>query len=76
MLMLALFVSQLYDIFWVVEKTSEYMSDDTDNGMAQLILLLVYMMIFYKLILFCLMWKASLNFEKFVKQQRELVGLR
>jgi len=37
---------------------------------------MVFMMIFYKIILFILLWKASLNFQKFVRQQRELVGLR
>ena len=69
-------VSSIYDIFWVVEKSSEYWDDFSEGGLAQVILLTVYFMLFYKFILFLVMWKASLNFQKFVNQQRELVGMR
>ena len=44
--------------------------------MTQVILMMVYLMFFYKIGLFLIMWRASLNFQKFVQQQRDLVGLR
>ena len=60
-------LTELYDLFWMYEKTVEYWDDKGDGGVAQLILLLVYLMFFYKIILFLVMWKASLNYPKFVK---------
>ena len=69
-------VSQLYDVFWIYEKSTEYWKDEVENGFAQIILLLILFMVFYKFILAIVMWKASLNYPKFVRQQRELVGMR
>ena len=55
-------LSQLYDGFWLYEKTSEYYEDGGENGMAQVVLITVYFLFVYKIILFLVMWKASLNF--------------
>jgi len=51
-----------------MEKSDEYWQDKEEGGMSQVILMTVYFMLFYKLILFLVMWKASLNFQKFVNQ--------
>ena len=59
-------LSSIYDIFWMVEKTDEYWEDFSEGGMEQVIILSVYLMFVYKIILFLVMWKASLNFQKFV----------
>ena len=59
-----------YDIFWLYLKTTEYINDKSDGGLPQLILFLVYMMSLYKLVLFAVLWKASMNFKKFMRQQR------
>ena len=61
-------LSSFYDIFWIMEKSDEYWQDKEEGGMSQVILMTVYFMLFYKLILFLVMWKASLNFQKFVNQ--------
>lgn len=60
-------LSELYDCFWLYEKSDEYYEDQSENGMEQVILLAVVFLIFYKIILMVVLWKASLNFEKFVK---------
>ena len=69
-------VTQLYDLMWLLHKSGEYWDNKTEGGMTQLILVVAYMMVVFKIILFFIMWKASLNFQKFVQQQRELVGLK
>ena len=43
------------------------MNDEVEGGVVQLVLVAVYAMFIYKLLLFCVMWKASLNFKKFVE---------
>jgi len=73
---LALPLSELYDLIWLLKKSDEFWGDKDEGGMDQVILVLVFMMFFYKILLFLIMWKASLNFQKFVRQQRDLVGLR
>lgn len=55
-------LSWLYDSFWLYEKTDEYYEDGGENGMAQVVLIGVYFLFIYKIILFLVMWKASLNF--------------
>lgn len=62
LLVLAIPISQLYDLLWLFHKSSEYWNNKTEGGMMQLILLTVYFMFFYKFILALFMWKASLNF--------------
>ena len=69
-------LSAIYDIFWIVEKSDEYWEDFGEGGMSQVILMAVYFMLVYKFILFLVMWKSSLNFQKFVNQQRDVVGMR
>jgi hypothetical protein len=60
-------LSTVYDIFWIVEKSDEFWEDKSEGGMDQVIILAVYFMVIYKFILFLVMWKASLNFPKFVQ---------
>lgn len=60
-------LTYIYDIFWIIHKHKEYADDRTEGGMAQVILLLVWVLLFFKLVLFVVMWKASLNFQKFVR---------
>jgi len=67
MLVYILPVSEIYDGIWLYQKTSEYWNWQGEGGMSQLILLLVYMMLIYKVFLFIIMWKASLNYQKFVQ---------
>lgn len=69
-------LSQLYDLFWLVQNHSAYMNDIIEGGMAQTVLMTAYLMFIFKIFLWVVMWKASLNYAKFVRQQRELVGLR
>lgn len=69
-------LTEIIDIFWLIEKAEEYWDDKTEGGMSQVILMFVVALFFFKIILFFVMWKASLNFKKFVRQQRELVGAR
>lgn len=69
-------LAELYDIAWIHQKHTEYANDKNEGGMMQLVLILVWFLFFFKILLFLIMWKATLNFPKFVKQQRELVGLR
>ena len=76
LLVLAIPVTELYDIIWLFHKFTEYYDNKTEGGMTQLILFAVIIMFFYKIILGVFLWKASLNFQKFVQQQRELVGLK
>ena len=61
-------VSYIYDIFWMYQKTTEYWIDKTEGGLAQVILMMVYFVFFFKIFLWVIMWKASLNYTKFVKQ--------
>lgn len=61
-------LTYVYDIFWIVHKHKEYAEDRTEGGMAQVVLMLVWFLLFFKLILVIVMWKASLNFQKFVRQ--------
>lgn len=60
-------LTEIYDLVWIIEKSEEYWEDSSENGMAQVILVAVYMMFVFKIILFFVLWKASINFEKFVK---------
>jgi len=62
LLVLAIPVSQIYDLLWLFHKSTEYWDNKTEGGMDQLILLMVILMFFYKIILGLFMWKASLNF--------------
>ena len=71
-----LILTEVFDILWVVYKNDEYWGDQTENGMSQVIIMFIYVLLIYKLFLVFVLWKASLNFEKFVRQQRELVGIR
>lgn len=59
-------ISMIYDIIWLVQKTSEYLGDAGEGGLAQVILGFVYFTLFYKILLIVVMWKASINFKKFV----------
>ena len=59
-------VSMGYDLFWIIQKTSEYWIDDQEGGLAKVILGFVYFVLFYKILLIIVMWKASINFKKFV----------
>ena len=59
-------ISMIYDIVWLVQKTSEYLGDAGEGGLAQVILGFVYFTLFYKILLIIVMWKASINFKKFV----------
>ena len=61
-------LSAIYDVFWIIEKSDEYWEDFSEGGMDQVIILAVYFMLIYKFILFLVMWKSSLNFQKFVNQ--------
>lgn len=66
LLTLALPLSMPYDIIWLVQKTTEYWIDETEGGLAQVILMMVYLMLFYKFLLIIVMWKSSINFKRFV----------
>ena len=66
MLTLILPVSMIYDIVWLVQKTKEYWIEENEGGLAQVVLLAVYFILFYKILLITVMWKASINFKKFV----------
>ena len=55
-------VSLIYDLVWLFSKSDEYWSDESENGMTQVILVLIFIVFFYKIFLFGFMWKASLNF--------------
>ena len=59
-------LTEIYDLFWIWHKSSEYWNNKTEGGMTQVILVLVWLMFVYKIFLFIIMWKASLNFQKFV----------
>ena len=61
-------VSLIYDLLWLIYKSSEYWDDISEGGFAQELLIFIYMMFAYKIILSMLLWKASINFEAFVKQ--------
>lgn len=76
LLTFAMPVSMVYDLVWIVQKTREYWIEQEEGGLAQVILGFVYFILFYKILLIIVMWKASINFKKFVAQQRMLVGLR
>jgi len=67
MLVIVFPLTYVYDIFWIVQNHAKFYEDKTEGGMAQVILLLVWTLMFFKLTLFLVMWKASLNFPKFVK---------
>ena len=69
-------VSEVYDVIWLWQKAVEFWEDEDENGMNQLILICVVFMLLFKVIVFAVMWKASLNFKKFLQQQRDLVGLK
>ena len=60
-------LTYVYDLFWIFHKHAEYANDRTEGGMAQVILLLVWFQLIFKFILMIVMWKASLNFQKFVR---------
>jgi len=60
-------ITLLYDFVWLWEKTGEYWDNTSEAGFAQEILLFIYIITFYKIILSMLLWKASVNFEAFVK---------
>jgi len=66
LLTLALPFSMPYDIIWLIQKTTEYWNDDTEGGLAQVILMMVYFVLFYKFLLVIVMWKSSINFKRFV----------
>jgi hypothetical protein len=55
-------VSIVYDVLWAVCKSSEYWEDKMENGMSQVILVLIVFLIFYKMVLMVVMWKASINY--------------
>lgn len=76
LLIFSLPVTQINDLVWIYWKSSEYWNNRTEGGLTQVILVLIWMMFVFKFFLFVIMWKASLNFQKFVQQQRQLVGLR
>ena len=44
--------------------------------MPKVVLGAVYLLLIYKIVLIMVMWRASINYKKFVAQQRNLVGLR
>ena len=69
-------VSLIYDLIWLCWKSEEFWEDQDEAGMDQVILGLIYALVFFKVILFFVLWKSSLNFRKFVKSQRDMVGLR
>ena len=62
----ALLVSEIFDGLWLWLRFEEWYEDKDENGMKQVILVLVIAMLFYKIIVFFVLWKASLNFKKFV----------
>lgn len=67
-LMVAVFpLTYIYDIFWLVTKHSEFSVDKNEGYMCQTVLLLVWFLVFFKMALWLVMWKASLNFPKFVR---------
>ena len=66
LLTLALPVSMIYDIIWLVQKTTEYWIDESEGGLAQVILGFVYFILLFKIVLTIVMWKASINFKRFV----------
>lgn len=66
LLTLILPVSMIYDIVWLVQKTKEYWIEENEGGLAQVVLMAVYFILFYKILLITVMWKASINFKKFV----------
>lgn len=55
----------IYDVVWLVQKTREYWTEE-EGGLAKVILMAVYGVLFYKILLTIVMWKASINFKKFV----------
>lgn len=67
LLVWAIMPSFIYDWFWIFHKHTEYWNDRSEGGMAQMILILVYFLMFYKFLMFLILWKASLNFKKFVR---------
>jgi len=67
MIVYVLPASWVYDLVWVLYKSKEYWNDREEGGMTQLLLIMVYLMLFYKIALFVIMWKASMNFPKFVR---------
>jgi hypothetical protein len=57
----------IYDIVWLVQKTKEYMNDNEEGGLVQVVLAFVYFLLFYKILLIIVMWRSSINFKKFVQ---------
>ena len=66
LLIFALPLSMIYDVVWLVQKTREYWIETEEGGIAQVILGFVYFLIFYKILLIIVMWRASINFKKFI----------
>lgn len=66
LLIFSLPLSMVYDVVWLVQKTREYWIESEEGGIAQVILAFVYFLIFYKILLIIVMWRASINFKKFI----------
>jgi len=62
LLIFSLPVTEIYDLMWIYHKSGEYWNNKTEGGLAQVILVLIWMMFVFKIFLFIIMWKASLNF--------------
>ena len=67
-MIVVLFLTEIFDIVWLIWKNDEYWEDKTEGGMAQVIIMFIYVLMIFKVVLIFVMWKASLNFPKFVKQ--------
>ena len=67
-MIVVLFFTEIFDIVWLIWKNDEYWEDKTEGGMAQVIIMFIYVLMIFKVVLIFVMWKASLNFPKFVKQ--------
>ena len=66
-MLVVLFLTEIFDIIWIIWKNDEYWEDKTEGGMSQVIIMFIYVLLLYKIVLLFVMWKASLNFSKFVK---------
>jgi hypothetical protein len=66
LLTIALPVSMLYDIVWLIQKTREYWIDNEEGGLPKVVLGAVYFLIFYKILLIIVMWRSSINYKKFI----------
>lgn len=73
-LVLGIFLSLLYDIFWFV-MIQDYNSDQTDGGLQKGIrnfsLTVSYFSFFFRIIVALVFWKDSLDFTRIIKQEQD-----